>query len=248
MKLNKKDLCELLNIKINNLKKIERTNSLQDRLKNKGYKLIKKTKEGRNVYYEIEEDNTDKKLLNDICTNLFNTREEEKFCNFVAYRVFNIDHPVSKKDIANKCSVNEHTIGIWDISLLKNNIISKDGFFYIAVDYIEVDGKTRETFRLTSRDEYNTFVRNSKATKQFDEATDRFLKGELNRREYEYIVRGISKYSILTEKKFIYKINKYRLIEESSPFREEFIKLIELIYGIDFESYRINFNEFRCIE
>lgn len=54
-KVDKQGLCEILGIKPETLKKIVKAKTLNKKLENKGYKLIKTTKEGRRVFYTLIE-------------------------------------------------------------------------------------------------------------------------------------------------------------------------------------------------
>ena len=45
MKKNKKEIAEILGVSIESLKKIEGNKTLEEKLKNKGYKLINKLKD-----------------------------------------------------------------------------------------------------------------------------------------------------------------------------------------------------------
>lgn len=54
MKLSKQQLMDILNVKKEGLKTMERKQQLYIRLEEKGYKLINKIKEGRQVYYIVD--------------------------------------------------------------------------------------------------------------------------------------------------------------------------------------------------
>ena len=49
MKVTKQELMEILGVKLDTLKQIEKRKTLEKRLDEKGYVLINKTKEGRRV-------------------------------------------------------------------------------------------------------------------------------------------------------------------------------------------------------
>ena len=61
MKINRKQLMEILGVKNSALKQIIRKNQLSKRLNEKGYELLKEYKEGRKTTYEIKEINNSKK-------------------------------------------------------------------------------------------------------------------------------------------------------------------------------------------
>ena len=54
MRINRKELAEILKVQLNSLKNIEINNQLENKLLNKGYAFISKEKVGRNNYYIVE--------------------------------------------------------------------------------------------------------------------------------------------------------------------------------------------------
>lgn len=54
MRINRKELAEILKVQLNSLKNIELNNQLEQKLLNKGYAFISKEKIGRNNYYIVE--------------------------------------------------------------------------------------------------------------------------------------------------------------------------------------------------
>lgn len=54
MRINRKELAEILKVQLNSLKNIEINNQLEQKLLNKGYAFISKEKIGRNNYYIVE--------------------------------------------------------------------------------------------------------------------------------------------------------------------------------------------------
>ena len=60
LKLTKQELIEILNVKPRTLEAMEKCNKLNSRLKDKGYELKRKDKEGRKVfYYVVKSEETD---------------------------------------------------------------------------------------------------------------------------------------------------------------------------------------------
>ena len=81
MKVDKNKLMEMLNITKDSLKHIEDRNQLTDKLKNKGYSLINKIKEGRKVFYIIEpmENQELIELYDNLCKEVYNTNNKMSF-------------------------------------------------------------------------------------------------------------------------------------------------------------------------
>ena len=223
MILTRKDIAELLGVTIAGLSKIEQRNTLEERLDKIGYKLISKTKNGRSYKYKVEQYSQDKESFNNICNGVFNIKDSNKFGDYYMYRTENIDVPVSKEDIADKVNINRNTVGSWDNKMIEQKILSKDGFFYIAIDFDE-DGS--EFYRLSDEYEYTSYVKSSLYVKARNKLFDKYDNKELNRQELELAIEGAKKYAKSIEGKFIYRINKYK-INKNSMLHELIIKLID---------------------
>ena len=130
------NILEILNIKNDALKTIIRKKQLKERLNEKGYILLEEFKEGRKTLYKLEhygELSDNKFKLNNAMECIFNTtKDEDKHTDYIMYRCANIYKPLSKKHLAEKLGVNEKTIRKWDNNMLYNNLLAKDGYFYLV--------------------------------------------------------------------------------------------------------------------
>ncbi|MBD7909734.1 hypothetical protein [Clostridium cibarium] len=215
MKINRKELMTILGVKTDAMKKIVRLGQLEERLENKGYKLISNKKEGRTTMYEIELLNDSKEILSNICQYMFGTKKVEEFSEYFLYRVMNLDKPLTKEFIAKKVGVYRDTISRWDEYMLQNNILSKDGYFYVAIDYIQ-DKKELATpeHSLTCIDEYESYNNCIHQIKRFAEMKKKYIDGEnvfeeCIRRVSAYMYGQIKEYRSIAESKFVYKMKKY---------------------------------------
>ena len=74
----KQEICDILGVNKETLKKIEQKGQLSDRPKLKGYEFISNSKKGRNCEYTIVSYDENIKLYTDICDNLFETKSYSK--------------------------------------------------------------------------------------------------------------------------------------------------------------------------
>lgn len=225
IKVDKEYICSLLNITKRTLKNIENKNKLDERLKNKGYKLISKIKEGRRVYYNIEIEKENKELYNNIIKYLFNTNKEIEFSRYFYLRTSQDENNVilSKNDIANKTQVSNKTITKWDNKLIDNNIISKDGYFYFCIN------KENKTIKQCSVEEYKSFWKNTAYLKAFRDLQLKYIKGNIDLNQLTLASAEIGASIALVTNKYYYRIKKYKTNTENQLYIDIY-NLIKNIY------------------
>lgn len=222
-KISREELIGILGVTNGALKQIIRRNQLYDRLLEKGYKYIDKIKEGRNVKYIVNKISDDKKILNDITVNMFGTRNDKDFGDYVLYRLYNLSKPITNKMLSEWCNVNRNTISKWDDEMIRNGFMTKDGYFYMAIDY---DNKNKPTYRLTTKHEYISYLKCSKYANKKREIAERYKRSEISYDEMEIAIEGINEFAKTIEKKFVYRINKFQLVKNNYLF-VELVTLIE---------------------
>lgn len=137
MIINNKQMMELLEVKRDGLNSIKKRGKLKERLLKIGYNFIGETKEGRNVFYEIDpiyEIN----LHEEICIftkDNFNTKN----INFPRYYITTINNcdsnlPMSSSKRAKESGVKKHNVDNWDKKLVKKGIIENNGYSYALVN------------------------------------------------------------------------------------------------------------------
>ena len=233
MQLKKKELCDILGIQLEGLKSIEKRHQLNERLENKGYKLISKTKVGRNVIYNIEKVNESKEIYYNLCKYVYGTNDIGKFSKYFCLRVFNVENPITKREISNSSGANKHNIKKWDDKMIENKILDKDGYFYMAIDYND-DGTYVK--RLTDKYEYLNFVKDSKFAKRKQELITKYKKDELDEEDFWVLYDAVTNAEGRLSKKFIYRINKFKLNRDNQLYRDTW-KLICETYGLDYSEF-----------
>ena len=117
---DRKQLAELLNTSKDNIKKLEKRKTLDKKLQNKGYKLIKVIKVKNKSNYEVEKLEGYNEVLNNIYSYVFNTNDPIKFNKYFKERTDNIHLPITLEEIGIKVEVSAMTIHNWDKALIKN--------------------------------------------------------------------------------------------------------------------------------
>lgn len=225
IKVDKEYICKLLNIKKDTLRKIENKNGLCARLNEIGYKLISKIKEGRKVYYEIEQYNNKKEIYKNMVKYVYKTNKKDQFSNYFILRTINNDKfPLNKRDIAEKAEVSTKTIATWDNRLIDNKIISKDGYFYFCIN--------KDTGEITqcTHEEYKTFWRNKYYIDAFKDLQLKYIKGQITLDQLTLASAEIGATIALIQNKYYYRSKKYKTNEDNLLFNDT-MKLICDIYG-----------------
>ena len=224
LKVDKQGLCEILGIKPETLKKIVKAKTLEAKLMNKGYKLIKTTKEGRKVFYTLILENEDMMVYNNLLKYTFGTtKKKEEFAKYykartvandymgkeVEVEVSGVKFPIDIKvatmeDFAKLSSVSRETIRKWDNKLIELGIISKDGYWYFCID-----NKKGEIYQC-EQEEYNVFWYNTGICEALAILSGRFERGEISREELVVACAGVGNYVGAVEGKFYYRVKKFR--------------------------------------
>ena len=126
MKVCRNELAKMLGISLEGLKKSEKRKQLEERLMNIGYRFINKTKEKRNVYYEVNITDESKQLLNNIWKYVFDVDKPKEFTIYLKERTeySKNDLPATLDYLSNKSNVSISTVCKWDLKLLDKKIIS----------------------------------------------------------------------------------------------------------------------------
>lgn len=230
---------QILNVKKEGLKTIEKRKQLNNRLKDKGYKLIDKVKEGRKIYYIIDKQSNEKEIYNNLVHILFNTLKEKEFSTYFLTRIANINKPITKELLSKNCEVNRKTITKWDNKMIEHRLLSKDGYFYVSTTY---DDEGKPTYTLTSKEEYYSYMRCSRYVKQKEKVLQDYKSGKIDIESCQLLLDGITLNQQAIENRFVYKVNKFQLIHNNYLIKD-ILNYIELIYKKTIVDYYIN-----CIE
>lgn len=241
LKLTRKELLGVLGVKEESLKKIISRKQLYKRLMDKGYKYIGKEKKGRNHLYIIKQISKDKEILNNISNVMFNTKDDYKLGDYILYRTYNIDRPITKKMISDLCNVNRNTITRWDEKMIENGFMTKDGYFYVAIDYNE---NNEINYRLTDKYEYCQYYSNSKFAKKTKDIAEKYKKDIISYDEMRIAMQGIDTYAKTIENKFVYKVNKFNIIKNNKLF----IELLNLIKATRIDKDKIYTQDYLMLE
>ena len=228
MLYSRKQLAELLNTSVDNIKKLEKRKKLEDRLNKNGYYLIKVHKEGRGKTYEVVELNQNKVIKNNIYKYVFNVSKFDKFERYFKVRTYNTDKPLTLEYIADKCETNRQAISRWDNKLINNDILYKDGFYYMYIDNI-----TGDVYEIP-KEKYNEYWKNKAYLKTLKSLQNRFLNGDIDLNEFQVLSIQVGNLKATLDKGYVYKVKKFRLNDDNQLYKD-IVKLMrgESNFGIE---------------
>ena len=161
IKLNRNELMEVLGVKTEGLKSIEKRGQLEERLNEKGYDFVEKIKEGRSNMYIVDkqENGDDRELLTNIIKNIYKTKEYLTFSEYYTIRYVFAKmewQGATSENIAEYVGVHINTISKWDSMLKENGVIQQNGYYYYKRD-LETGEETQ-----TDKWEYKSYWQNKK--------------------------------------------------------------------------------------
>ncbi|NRT79453.1 helix-turn-helix domain-containing protein [Clostridium beijerinckii] len=243
IKLARNELMELLNVKNEALKQIEKNNQLSQRLDNKGYNFIEKIKKGRNNYYIVEsqykDDENYKLILTNIIEQMYKTREYLSFSEY-----FTIRYVFAKvrwqgatiPSIAEKVGVSESTIKKWDKLLKSNELIKQDGYYYYKKDM-----ETYEEIEI-SQEEYKSYWRNKVFVSAMKSLQDKYDRGEITFAELQVGIMESGEILKAIEGKYCFRVKKY-IVNEFNQLCGDMFGLIKKVFltdiGLDYIEIKI---------
>jgi hypothetical protein len=225
-------LSELLNIKERTLKEIEKNNKLDIRLKEKGYKLIDRYKEGKKIYYNMEQVNENKEILNNICNLTFKTKQEEKLKDYIIIRNDFNNYPLSKKKIADTIGIGLKTISKWDNIMLNNKFMYKDGFFYMKIEKLE---NGQYIINQVDKWEYNNYWKNKVKTKLYKSLQIKYISGAITLDEFTLAIDEIATIFNMIDNKYYYKVDKYKINDNNKLFKDIYNLFLSIYSKEDIE-------------
>lgn len=163
MLVNSKELAGLLGVSSKTLRNIKSNNQLSERLEAIGYSLVEEFKEGRAVYYRLNDckPTNQEALFN---KEVFGT-EHDGFKHYYMNRTESakgkeskVDDVITKRELAEIAGADRGTISNWDEKLINLGIIAPDGYLYIRV--------CKDQITMSNRNEYSYYLKQVRIAKE----------------------------------------------------------------------------------
>ena len=227
VKKSKKEICELIGVKIGGLKSIEHRGKLSDRLLSVGYQLVDKRIEGEAgkqqtwFYMEYRGSMSDEEIYNTMIDNLILRerdergefmenktkviKERKKFGKYLDVRVNHSDTPISQKEIADVIGISTVTLSKWEKIAHDNKLISTDGCFYFHKIGDEVYLIDKDEYMNAMRNKYQKNFLNDRLATKIEEC----FNGKISPADLADYAKMVGEWEVATNG-YYYKLRKWK--------------------------------------
>lgn len=222
MIVNSKDLAGLLGVSSKTLRNIKSNNQLSERLEAIGYNLVEEFKEGRSVYYRLNDckPTNQETLFN---KEVFNT-EHDGFKHYYMNRTESakgkdskVDDVLTKKQLAEIAGADRGTISRWDDKLVELGILAEDGYVYLRFYNLQVSKASRE--------EYSAYLKQVRATKEVHSSVLlAYRREEISKESAEIAQKDYENTMQMFARDYVTRISVYKL-NPNNPIHVEAVKL-----------------------
>ena len=231
IKLNRNELMEVLGVKTEGLKSIEKRGQLEERLNEKGYDFVEKIKEGRSNMYIVDkqENGDDRELLTNIIKNIYKTKEYLTFSEYYTIRYVFAKmewQGATSENIAEYVGVHINTISKWDSMLKENGVIQQNGYYYYKRD-LETGEETQ-----TDKWEYKSYWQNKKDISAMKSLQKKYDSGLITFNELRVALAEHEDYKRAVEGKYCFRVKKY-IINEINVLNKDIFNLIKKSFLTD---------------
>lgn len=222
MLVNSKELAGLLGLQPTTLRKIKSQGLLQEKLEAIGYNLVEEFKEGRSVYYRLNDckPTNPEAMFN---KEVFNT-EHDGFKHYYMNRTESakgkeskVDDVVTKKELGEIAGADIHTISRWDDKLIELGILAEDGYVYLRFCNLQISK--------ASRQEYAAYMKQVRAAKEIHStAMLAYRRDEISKESAEIAQKDYESTMQMFTRDYVSRISVYKL-NPNNPIHVEAVKL-----------------------
>ena len=222
MLVNSKELAGLLGLQPTTLRKIKSQGLLQEKLEAIGYTLVEEFKEGRAVYYRLNDckPTNPEAMFN---KEVFNT-EHDGFKHYYMNRTESakgkdskVDDILTKKQLSEIAGADAHTISRWDDKLVELGILAEDGYVYLRFCNLQISKASRE--------EYAAYMKQVRAAKELhSSAMLAYRREEISKESAEIAQKDYESTMQMFARDYVARISVYKL-NPNNPIHVEAVRL-----------------------
>lgn len=205
LRLDKKELSNLLNVSCSKIESLERNGELKCELSIAGFKYYGKEIIRRKSIYKVNLIDKKKKELYSMCKGEFKTNKCNEFKTYFIKRTSS-DNQCTRKDLAEESNVSLYTIDKWDSIMLDKGIISEKGWAYFKITN-DIDGS--RYVEQCPREEYNLFWNVKMSMRYYEGLREKHEAGEITTKELQVRTAELSRLEDGYEGFFYYKIKLF---------------------------------------
>ena len=219
IEINRKELCNLLNVTNAGLKAIINRKQLEDKLLANGYTLVEERKEGREKIYVLKQIETSQKWESIQKKHRIPNEKLEMHDEYSKTRLENMDVPRTK--VIDNCNTNVaySTASRYDNILVEEQIMAKDETVYYLYNW-----ETKELCEKINKDAYETYwILNAEFKRRIEKLEYEVKNYLISQKQYNALITSTYNEFTQTDRRIAIKFNTFKELEET----QEMIRLIK---------------------
>ena len=220
IEINRKELCNLLNVTETTLKAIINRKQLEDRLLANGYTLVEERKEGRGKIYVLKQIEISQKWSSIQKKHKIPKEKLEMHDEYSKTRLENMEVPRTKVIEDCNTSIAYSTASKYDNILVEEQIMEKDETVYYLYNW-----ETKEFSEKITKEAYeNYWILNAEFKRRCNELEYKVKNYLISQKQYDALITSTYKEFTQTDRRIAIKFNTYKELEET----QEMIRQIKV--------------------
>lgn len=230
IEINRKELCNLLDVTETTLKAIINRKQLEDRLLANGYTLVEERKDGRTKVYVLKQIETGQKWESIQKKHRIPKEKLEMHDEYSKTRLENMDVPRTKVIDDCNTSVPYSTASRYDNILVEEQIMEKDETVYYLYNW-----QTKEFSEKITKEAYeNYWILNAEFKRRCEELEYKRKNYLISQKQYDALITSTYNEFTQADRRIAIKFNTYKELEETQEMirqiKESIIKRNNVSY------------------
>ena len=219
IEINRKELCNLLDVTEKGLQIIITRKQLEDRLLANGYTLVEERKDGRKKIYVLKQIETSEKWHSIQRKHRIPKEKLEMHDEYSKTRLENMEVPRTKVIDDCNTSVPYSTASRYDNILVEEQIMAKDETVYYLYNW-----ETKELCEKINKDAYETYwILNAEFKRRCEKLEYERKNYLISQKQYDALITSTYNEFTQADKRIAIKFNTFKELEET----QEMIRLIK---------------------
>ena len=211
IEINRKELCNLLNVTEKGLQIIITRKQLEDRLLANGYTLVEERKDGRKKVYVLKQIETSQKWEHIQKKHRIPNEKLEMHDEYSKTRLENMDLPRTKVIEDSNTTIAYNTASKYDNILVEEQIMAKDETVYYLYNW-----KTKELCEKIEKEAYETYwILNAEFKRRIEELEYKVKNYLISQKQYNALITSTYNEFTQTDNRIAIKFNTFKELEET---------------------------------
>ena len=230
IEINRKELCNLLNVTERGLKTIINRKQLEDKLLANGYTLVEERKEGRGKIYVLKQIELCQKWESIQKKHKIPKEKLEMHDEYSKTRLENMEVPRTKVIEDCNTSIAYSTASKYDNILVEEQIMKKDETVYYLYNW-----QTKEFSEKITKEAYeNYWTLNAEFKRRIEELEYKVKNYLISQKQYNALITSTYNEFTQTDRRIAIKYNTYKELEETQEMirqiKESIVKRNNISY------------------